>query len=127
MDEKLRALAEAKGCKNPLGINLPEGRLPAPRNTRPPLPPGVGLSKEQLVERERKQHDAKLVSLYDYYATRDIPAERVAQHMGVYHQVEDGADDNGKVKYRRELDVATVRRELEWRRNSLRAGGNTAK
>jgi hypothetical protein len=36
--------------------------------------------------------------------------------MGIHHLIEDGVDEDGKVKYRRELDVDRVRQELARRR-----------
>ena len=83
MDPKLKALADAP-LANPLAINLPEGRRPAPRDVDPAREHRPGdLTKAQLAERKRDEEYKKLSALFDYYSTTDIPAERVAQHVGI--------------------------------------------
>jgi hypothetical protein len=126
MDPKLKALVDAP-LANPLAINLPEGRKPAPREVAPAQEHRPGdLTKAQLAEKRKRAADEKLSALFDYYATTDIPVERVAQHVGVYKMVEVGSED-GKPVYERQLDIERVRQELDFRRKGLRAGSDTDK
>jgi hypothetical protein len=126
MDPKLKALADAP-LANPLAINLPEGRRSQPREVAPAQEHRPGdLTKTQLAERKRDEEYAKLSKLFDYYATTDIPVERVAAHVGVYRMVEVGSED-GKPVYERQLDIERVRQELDFRRKGLRAGSDTDK
>ena len=126
MDPKLKALADAP-LANPLAINLPEGRRPATRTVEPAREHRPGdLTKAQIAERKRNAEYARLSTLFDYYSTTEVPAERVAEHMGLYRMVEIGAED-GKPVYERQLDVERARQELDFRRKGLRAGDDTAK
>ena len=120
MDPKLKALVDAP-LANPLAINLPEGRRPAPRDNSPARQHRPGdLTPDQLRAKRANEANAKLATLYDYYAGTEVPPERVAEHLGVYRTEEDGTDDKGQVKYKRVLDVEKVRSELAWRRQQLR-------
>lgn len=129
MDPKLKALVDAP-LANPLAINIPGGRdalPPKPREVKPAEQHRPGdLTKAQLAERKRDEEYQKLSTLFDYYSTTNIPAERVAQHVGVYRMVEIGSED-GKPVYERQLDVERVRQELDFRRKGLRAGSDTDK
>lgn len=126
MDPKLEALRDAP-LANALRLNIPGGREalpPKPREQKEQLSDAEKaargyLTGKQLRERKAKQADAKLAELYEYYAGTEIPAERVAQHMGVYRTEEDGKDEDGKVKFKRVLDVEKVASELKWRRDRV--------
>jgi hypothetical protein len=125
MDERLKALVDAP-LANPLRLNIPGGK-----EALPPKPRAVSevkqhrpgdLTARQVRERKAAAEQQKLDALYNYYATTDVPAERVAEHIGVRKLVEDGTDDAGKMKYKSVLDVDTVRHALAVRRQALRAG-----
>jgi hypothetical protein len=76
------------------------------------------LTREQLAERKGKQLSAKLNKLLDYYATTDLPAEKITEHLGLYRQVQVGVSDDGKPVIERVLDVKTVEGQLAWRRKA---------
>lgn len=120
MNPEIKKLVEAP-LADPLKINIPGGRdalPPRPRQPKEQRYPAPGdLTPKQVRERKALDEQAKREKLYDYYATTDLPAERVAEHVGVYRLEEDGTDDAGKVKYKRVLDVAKVEAALAWRRN----------
>jgi hypothetical protein len=128
MDPKLKALVDAP-LADPLRLNIPGGRdalPPKPREKREHLSPTEKkergyLTGKQLAQRKHDEAYKKLSTLFDYYSTTDIPAERVAEHCGVYRLVEVGSED-GKPVYERQLDVERVRQELDFRRKGLRAG-----
>ena len=116
MSDDLRALIDAP-LANPAKINLPAGRRSAPRvkMERPPPRPG-DLTPAQVRERKAKALSAKQELLLDYYATTEIPASRIADHVGLFHQVQTGTDKQGKPIYTREPDVKRVEAALKWRR-----------
>jgi hypothetical protein len=124
MDPKLQALIDAP-LANPLRLNIPGGKESLPPKPRAKKEPSLSpaekrargiLTTKELAERKALEAQAKLTQLYDYYATTDIPAERVAEHMGVYHQVQVGTTDDHKPIYERQLNIGLVRAELERRR-----------
>lgn len=115
MDAKMQALIDAP-LANPGKLNLPEGRRPIERGRKVPAPDG--LTPAQVKERKAKEAADKLAKLLDYYATTDLPAEKVARDIGLSRMVEDGVDeDTGKVKFKRVLDVEKAEAELAWRRS----------
>lgn len=61
-------------------IWLPVGRRSPPQAARPE-PAAGSLTKAQMAERATKQHTAKVLALFDYYATTTVPFDRIAAHM----------------------------------------------
>lgn len=113
----VKALAAAPYCKSIGKINLPAGRKPVTRERIQTVPRPGDLTTAEVKERKAKAISAKQTALLDYYATVDVPAERVAQHVGLYRLVEVGIDEaSRKPIYERQLDVAKAERELVGRR-----------
>lgn len=119
IDKEMRALIDAP-LADPLKINLPKGRRPLPRGTkdRSDSIPCAKLSSQQLKDRKIKAEADKLNKLLDYYATTDLPAAKVAEHLGLYRQHQTGVDDKGKPTFERVLDVARAEQQLAWRRKA---------
>ena len=118
MDEYLRKLATGP-LADPLKLNLPQGKLPAkraPKEQREPMP--GDLTTRQVRERHKRQAEAKLASLFDYYAGTDLTPEAVARHMGLYIKQQCGVDEEtGKPIYESILDVGRAAEQLKWRRD----------
>lgn len=76
------------------------------------------LTKAELREREAKDLEGKQGQLLDYYATTELPVERVAHHVGFYKQVEVGrTEDTDEPIYERQLDLERTEAALKWRRD----------
>lgn len=119
MDPYLKKLRDAP-LADPANIYLPQGKRVMKRGPRDKyhsddMPPK--LTRAQLDERKQADLGAKLNSLLDYYAGTDLPPERVAEHLGIYRNEQDGTDDKGKPKFKRVLDVERVKAQLDWRRS----------
>ena len=83
MNDMLRQLVDAP-LADPLKINLPLGRQPAPRQARPAYTPAPGdLTPREVKERRAKAVSDKVRSVLDYYAGTQVPVERIAQHTGL--------------------------------------------
>lgn len=123
MDDELKALAAAPYCKTIGKINLPKGRLPAKREVAPEAPPGTGISRDEVKQRRVQAHTAKQEKLLDYYAGTDIPAERIAEHVGIYRTEEykpEGWEEGDRLATRKVLDVERTEASLKWRRDRAR-------
>lgn len=119
IDKKMQALIDAP-LADPWKIHLPEGRRPLPRGSRDggdsiECPK---LSGKELSDRKTKATSEKLGKLFDYYAATDLDAKRVAEHMGLYRQVQIGVDDKGKPTFERSLNVEEAEAQLAWRRKA---------
>lgn len=118
-EHPLQSLIDAP-LANATKINLPMGRRAAPRVKAEPRQPRPGdLTPAQVRERKAKALSDKQEKLLDYYATTSIPAERVAEHIGLYRVVQIGVDEEThKPITERVLDVQQVESALAWRRKS---------
>jgi len=115
MDEELKKLAEAP-LANACKLNLPKGRLPPKREEPQDLP---REPRAAIKARHEAAHTAKKNQLLDYYATVDVPAERVAEHVGLWRKEEykpDGWKEGDRLAVRKVLDVERAAAELKWRR-----------
>ena len=116
MEYPLKALIDAP-LANPARINLPMGRRPAPRSSPQPHERRPGdLTPKQVRERKAKATTDRQEKLLDYYATVDVPVERVAEHVGLYRQEQTGRDDSGNPIFSRVLDVERAKAALDRRR-----------
>lgn len=101
--------------------NVPGGKRPASRGSKAGHGDEIGFPKvsgKELRERKAKAAEEKLNKLFDYYATTDMSAARVAEHMGLYRQQQNGTDDKGRPTFERVLDVKQAAEQLAWRRKS---------
>lgn len=120
IDPQMKALIDAPladACK----INLPAGKRSARRAQKIDYGDDIGcpkLSRKEIAARNAKAADNKLSSLFDYYATTDLSARRVAEHLGLYRKEQTGTDEAGKPVFSRVLDVKRAEGELAWRRKS---------
>lgn len=83
MDATLKLLVEAP-LANPLKLNVPMGRRSAPRGSKPVYVGDMGgepLSQSELRTRRDNEKAAKVVSVLDYYATTQVPFDRIASHV----------------------------------------------
>lgn len=99
--------------------NVPSGKRATPRGSKSGHGDEIGFPKvsgKELRERKAKAAAEKLGKLFDYYAATDMPAERVAEHMGLYRQEQAGTDAKGKPTFSRVLDVKRAEEQLSWRR-----------
>lgn len=118
IDKKLQGLIDAP-LADPWKIYLPEGRRKASRGSRAETGDDIGcpkLTHKALIERKDKALSGKINALLDYYATTDLPAERVAEHVGLYRKEQTGVSEDGEPIFARVLDVGRVRQQLAWRR-----------
>jgi hypothetical protein len=118
IDKNMQALIDAP-LANAAKINIPAGRRSSPRAKKLEYDDGIGcpkVSPKELRERKDKAASAKLDALFDYYATTELSPERVAQHMGLYRNIETGIDDKGRPAFTRVLDVELATAQLAWRR-----------
>lgn len=84
---------------DPVKLYLPQGKRPAKRARKPQYEDGVDcpkLTRKELDRRAEKALSAKHDKLLEYYATTDLPNERIAEHLG--------------------LSVERVAGEMSWRR-----------
>lgn len=110
MDDYMKSLVEAP-LANATKINLPQGRKPAPRSD------GGGPEQRRFAaDRRAAGVSSKRSALFDYYATTDTPADRVAEHLGLYRKEQTGSDDKGKPIFSRVLDVKLAETQLAARR-----------
>jgi hypothetical protein len=120
IDKRLQSLIEAP-LADPVKLAIHGEPRKIKRGPRVRENDNIGapkLSRDQLAERKSKQFSAKLNSLFDYYATTNLPAEKVAEHVGLYRQVQTGMDDKGKPVFTRAPDIKTVEAQLAWRRRA---------
>jgi hypothetical protein len=117
MDEFLKKLVDAP-LKSATKINLPMGRKPATRAPRQPHERREGdLTLKEVRERKAASIDKKRSALLDYYAGTDVPAQRVAEHLGIFRSEECGVDEEtGKPIINYVLDVEGVEAALRQRR-----------
>lgn len=114
----LQSLIDAP-LADPIKIFSPGGKRPAPRSPKIEYADDIGVPKltsKQVRERKDKAAAQKLDALLTYYAGTDLPAEKIAEHLGLYRQEQTGVDDKGKPTFARVLDVKRVEREMAWRR-----------
>lgn len=116
MTNPLQHLIDAP-LANASRTNLPHGRLPAKRDTRPANDPDA---RRQIEAQRKAAHNKKIEELYDYYATTDVPIERIAEHMGIRHTVQVGTTKDEKPIFKKVPDVEKVRRNIEARRAASR-------
>lgn len=117
MDDFMRSLIEAP-LADPARIYAPGGKRPAPRGPKVEYD-DIGCPKitgKELAAYKKKVANDKLEALYAYYATTDLTAEKIAEHIGLYRQEQTGVDDKGKPTFARVLDVERVEKQLAWRR-----------
>lgn len=123
MDKYLEKLAAAP-LANAVALNLPQGKLPPRARSRiksGDLDDLPKLKRSELMERKQKETTAKQDKLLDYYATVDVPAERVAQHVGLYRTVEKGFDEETRRPIMEQvLDVERAAAQLAWRRKQAK-------
>lgn len=121
IDKKMRALIGAP-LADPCKIYLPEGRRVLPRGPRSSeeacTDGGLRITKAQAADRKAKIAADKLNKLFDYYAGTNLSPEKVAEHLGLYRQQENGVDEKGKPIFVRILDVARAEVQLAWRRKA---------
>jgi hypothetical protein len=115
----LKSLIDAP-LANAAKLNIPGGRAPAPRARKADLGDDIGCPKltgKQLREIKAKAQADKLNKLFDYYASTELSAETVAEHMGLYRNTQTGIED-GKPIMTRVLDVERAAEQLAWRRKA---------
>lgn len=113
MDDYLRKLVDAP-LADPANLYLPQGKRRAKR-LKPEYHEEVGCPKltgAKVRERKEREAQAKLATVLDYYATTEIPFEKIAEHAGLYRQERVGTDDKGKPIMGRVLDVERARKEM---------------
>lgn len=82
---------------DPLKINLPEGKRPARMGEKPVYEGEFApekLSSRQMRDRKTNAYSEKLMAVLDYYATTNVPFERIAVHVKM--KVEEVADAMGR-------------------------------
>lgn len=85
MDKQMQALIDAP-LADPLKLYLPLGKRSGVRGQRLQHVDNIAAEKltgKQVQERKVDAYSAKICQLLDYYATTDIPVERVAEHVGL--------------------------------------------
>lgn len=122
MNEQLRKLAEAplatqgKAMKDAQQLDIPK-RPKRERSRAPAAAPEGGLTKAQVKERQEKAHTAKQDALLHYYAGTDVPAERVARHIGFYRREEykpEGWEEGDDMAVRHVPDIDRTAAALKW-------------
>jgi hypothetical protein len=116
----LQSLIDAP-LANATKINLPGGKSPAPRPKKSDATDDIGgpkLTMKQVRERKDRAAAERLSKLFDYYATTDLTAEKIAEHLGLYRNTQTGTDKDGKPIISRVLDVERAEQQIAWRRKS---------
>ena len=117
MDDFMRSLIEAP-LADPARIYAPGGKRPAARGPKVEYD-DIGcpkISSKEMAARKKRVANDKLEALYAYYATTDLTAEKIAEHMGLYRQEQTGVGEDKKPIFTRVLDVERVEKQLAWRR-----------
>jgi hypothetical protein len=84
-DLDLKAMADAP-LADPLRLNIPFGKRTAPRGERARYYDGIDvprMTREEINKRKEEAFSKKLCAVLDYYATTEVPIERVAEHTGL--------------------------------------------
>lgn len=85
VDKEMQALIDAP-LADPLKLYLPKGTKIQRRGPRHAHVDNIGaekLTKAQLDKRRGNLADAKMGAVLDYYATTDVPIDRIAAHTGL--------------------------------------------
>lgn len=120
MDDYLRQLIDAP-LANATRINLPAGKRAPVRAVKAEETDDIGCQKltpKQVRERKGKATSAKLETLFDYYAGTNLSDAKIAEHMGLYRNEQNGVDKVGKPIMVRVLDVKLVEQQMAFRRKA---------